>query len=195
MGDTASPDAPGGDQDSSQPAPGDDRQEQLVQWLTRSQGWLYGHILTLLPDGDAAKDVLQQVNLVLWRKRAEFDPAQSFLGWAARIAHFQVLAYHRDRGRERLLLGDDILESLTGDSIAEAPRCDYGSDVAALRSCLEKLGERDRTLILDRYRPGFSVQAMATHLGKSVNAVSRSLYRIRGLLSTCIERTLPMEGE
>ncbi len=195
MGDTTSPDKPGSDPPSLQPSPGDDRQEQLVQWLTRSQGWLYGHILTLLPDGEAAKDVLQQVNLILWRKRAEFDPALSFLGWAARIAHFQVLAHFRDRGRERLLLGDDLLESLTSDSIAEAPRCDYGEEVAALRSCLEKLGERDRGLILERYRPGISVQAMAAQLGKSVNAVSRSLYRIRGLLSACMEQALPMEGE
>jgi RNA polymerase sigma-70 factor (ECF subfamily) len=195
MDDASSTDRPGCEPRPPQPPLGDDRQEQLVQWLTRSQGWLYGHILTLLPDGEAAKDVLQQVNLVLWRKRAEFDPALSFLGWAARIAHFQVLAHFRDRGRERLLLGDDILESLTSDSIAEAPQCDYRSDVAALRSCLEKLGERDRALILERYRPGISVQAMATQLGKSVNAVSRSLYRIRGLLSTCIERVLPLERE
>ena len=195
MGDAATPEAPGDDPQSLQPSPGDDRQEQLVQWLTRSQGWLYGHILTLLPDGEAAQDVLQQVNLVLWRKRAEFDPSLSFLGWAARIAHFQVLAHFRDRGRERLHLGDGILESLTSDSIAEAPRCDAGADVAALRGCLEKLGERDRALILERYRPGFSVQGMAAQLGKSVNAVSRSLYRIRGLLGACMERALPMEGE
>jgi RNA polymerase sigma-70 factor (ECF subfamily) len=195
MGDSASPPAPDGDQDPHQPIQGDDRQEQLVQWLTRSQGWLYGHILTLLPDGEAAKDVLQQVNLVLWRKRAEFDPALSFLGWAARIAHFQVLAHVRDRGRERLQLGDDILESLTSDAIADDQRCDYGPEVSALRSCLEKLGERDRALILERYRPGTSVQGIAEQLGKSVNAVSRSLYRIRGLLSSCIERALPMEGE
>lgn len=161
-----------------------------MQWLTRSQGWLYGHILTMLPDGEAAKDVLQQTNLVLWRKRAEFDPTQSFLGWAARIAHFQVLANRRDRGRERIDFGSELLGSLADDAVAETGNGDPGPEEAALRGCLQKLAARDRELILERYQPDVTVQAMAARAGKTVNAVSRALYRVRGLLTACIERTL-----
>jgi len=31
-----------------------------------------------------ADDVLQETNLVLWRKTADFDPAREFMPWAMR---------------------------------------------------------------------------------------------------------------
>jgi len=181
--------------DSRDPVDGrsDVHQEALVQWMTRSQGWLYGHILTLLPDPEAAKDVLQQTNLVLWRKRQEYDPGQAFLGWAAAIAHFQVLAHRRDRSRDRHAFGAAVLDQLASETVADGEIDAPGCREQALRSCLGKLGESDRTLVLQRYSPGHTVQTMAAELGKSVNAVSRALYRIRGLLADCIERALPGE--
>lgn len=171
----------------------DDSQEALVQWMTRAQGWLYGHILTLLPDPDAAKDVLQQTNLVLWRKRQEYDPSQGFLGWAAAIARFQVLAHFRDRSRDRHAFGSAVLDQLASEADADSELDTPGFREQALRHCLDKIGQRDRELILQRYSPGHTVQTMAEAMGKTVNAVSRSLYRIRGLLSECIERALPGE--
>jgi RNA polymerase sigma-70 factor (ECF subfamily) len=161
--------------------------------MTRAQGWLYGHILTMLPDAEAARDVLQQTNLVLWRKRGEYDPAQGFLGWAAAIARFQVLAHLRDRDRDRHAFGGALLDHLASEDVGEAGGDLPGDHGQALRHCLDQLGERDRELILQRYSPGHSVQSMAATMGKTVNAVSRALYRIRGLLSECIERALPGE--
>lgn len=163
--------------------------EDLVGWLTRSQGWLYGYILTLLPDRDAARDVLQQVNLVLWRKSDSYDPAKSFLGWAARIAHFQVQAYLRDRRRDRHRFDNTLIDVLAREAESQADTDPAGRE-AALHQCLERLPDKDRELVLARYRPGASVQSLATELNKTVNAVSRSLYRIRGLLGECIERKI-----
>ena len=161
--------------------------EELVGWLTRSQGWLYGYVLTLLPNREAARDVLQQVNLVIWRKADTFDPSRSFLGWAASIAHFQVQAYLRDRRRDRHRFDETLLNSLAREAEA-VPEEDPSDREVALRRCLDKLPAKDRELVLARYRPDASVQALAEQFQKTANAISRSLYRIRGLLGTCIER-------
>ena len=47
----------------------DDPKERFVTSLTDSQDLLYAYILSLFPDVDLARDVLQETNLVLWRKR------------------------------------------------------------------------------------------------------------------------------
>ncbi|MDF1745393.1 MAG: sigma factor, partial [Gimesia sp.] len=45
-----------------------DNTEQFVQQLTENQNRLYGYVYSLLGDHSRAEDVLQETNLVLWRK-------------------------------------------------------------------------------------------------------------------------------
>src|SRR4051812_43847731 len=178
-GDSGAGAAPRGYHDAGAVTMGPEVQhEELVGWLTRSQGWLYGHILTLLPNREAARDVLQQVNLAIWRKADTFDPGRSFLGWAASIAHFQVQAYLRDRGRDRHRFDDALLSTFADDAVNAANAAiaatgqpgstdaDPGDREAALRSCLQRLAPADRDLVLARYEPGASVQAMAARRRK-----------------------------
>jgi RNA polymerase sigma-70 factor (ECF subfamily) len=47
--------------------------EQFVRLLTTHQSRLAGFIFALMASGDGAQDVLQETNLVLWRKAGEFD--------------------------------------------------------------------------------------------------------------------------
>jgi RNA polymerase sigma-70 factor, ECF subfamily len=42
-------------------------QEELVSLMTQFQGRLYAYILSLIADADAANDVLQETNVVLWK--------------------------------------------------------------------------------------------------------------------------------
>ena len=49
----------------------------------------------------------------------------------------------------------------------------------ALKSCLQKLSESQRKLVEERYKPGASVQKIAADQGRTVGAISQTLYRIR----------------
>ena len=60
--------------------------ERFVNHLTSAQAVLYAYITSLLGDRESAKDVLQETNLVLWRKSAEFDEHKSFAAWSSGIA-------------------------------------------------------------------------------------------------------------
>ena len=170
-----------------------DASEQLVQSLTAAQSRLHSYILTLLPDPHAALDVLQETNLVVWRKSAEFDSQRPFMAWACGIAHFQVLSYRRSRSRGRRLVFDEqLLDELSQRVEERLPLQD--SRQAALEGCIAKLRQSDRNLIAERYADGASVQAMAKRLNKSINAVSRMLYRIRNNLQECVRQTLAQEA-
>lgn len=167
----------------------DSQREQFVERMTRHQRELYGFILSLTGRPADAEDVLQETNIVLWRKVDEYDPARPFMTWACRIAHFQVLAYLKRVQRDRLAFLDERLLS----SIAEiAARYAEQPDrrLQALRECLEQLPEHSRALIRQRYFSGQGVQNIAEALGRSAGAVSVALHRARSALLACIEKKL-----
>jgi RNA polymerase sigma-70 factor, ECF subfamily len=166
--------------------------DKFVTLLTSSQVSLYACILALLPDRAAARDVLQETNLTLWRKAVDFEEGTNFLGWAARIAHYHVLNHRRKRGRDRLVFDDSLFEQLAERQVARVESFDRRE--GALRGCLEKLPPDQRALIERRYAPGGSVQALAAAAGKSVGAISQTLYRIREALLNCIHASLIPES-
>ena len=50
-----------------------DAREEFVAELTAQQGRLAAFVRTVVPNAEAAKDVLQETNLVLWQKAVEFQ--------------------------------------------------------------------------------------------------------------------------
>lgn len=159
--------------------------EEFVRQLTVSQSMLMAYISSLLPDASAAADVLQETNLVLWRQSDQFAQGTNFGAWARRVAYFQVLAHYRDRGRESLVFDVDLLDTLSREREQEQEALELQR--ARLRRCLAKLPAGERQLLARRYSPGASVQSIAQQTGKSVGAVSQSLYRIRQMLMNCVQ--------
>lgn len=162
-------------------------EERMVGWIAGHQAALHRYILSLLPDRGLADDVLQETNLVLWRKAADYDPGQPFLAWAFGIARFQVMAARRDAGRDRHVFNDQLVEMLAD----EHPNDDATTPMQeALEDCLGKLPPHQRELILARYEPGSSVRFLAEVRSQTPGAVSVLLLRIRKVLEDCIARKL-----
>ena len=170
------------------PPPNEAINEAFVTELTRRQNQLLAYIVTLLGDADRARDVLQQTNIVMWRKAAEYTPGTSFAAWACKIAYFEVLSERRKMRRERLVFDDDMLECVGREAAAALE--DYDNRAEALKDCLESLPPARRRQICERYQPGGSVKAIARSLGQTPGAVSTALYRTRSMLQDCIERKL-----
>lgn len=159
----------------------------MVGLIARHQPEIHRYVMSLLPDRMLAADVVQETNLVLWRKAGEYDTALPFLPWAFAIAWNQVRAARRDSGRDRHVFDDSLVALLaTEHEVSSA-----GGDLElALDTCLQALSEANRRLILARYQPGASVQDMAAERGQSPAALSLALLRIRKSLETCIGRKL-----
>lgn len=160
----------------------------FIAHITRAQRTLHAFILSIVRNAADADDVLQEANIVLWRKLDEYDSTREFMPWAMRIAQWQALALLKKKSRLRVTFDDELLALIAKEAIAESAETDPRR--VALAGCLEKLTDWQRALIARRYEPGSSVNALAGERGISPKALSEMLRRIRRMLLSCIERTL-----
>lgn len=165
--------------------------EQFVQLLTEHQRQLYAYVVSLLGNTADADEVLQETNLALWRKLDTFQPGSSFVAWASRVAWFEVLAFRKRRGRDRLSFEPELLETLAAESAVRLEG--FEAQRRALAHCLTKLSAGDRDLLARRYELGNSAAAVAEQLGRTAQATYQALHRIRLNLALCIRRTLAAE--
>jgi RNA polymerase sigma-70 factor (ECF subfamily) len=168
-----------------------DDSEQFVQQLTEHQNRIYGYVYSLLGDHSRASDVVQEVNLVLWRKISEFDPARSFLPWAFSIARFQALAHVRDSQRDRLLIDTELAQQLGAETEKQSQH--FESVQIALRSCMQQLSSTNRTLIEDRYFRSMKVSEVAKLSNRTASAVKVALLRARQQLAECVQNKVAVE--
>jgi RNA polymerase sigma-70 factor, ECF subfamily len=174
---------------------GENREDEFLLLFAQAQRRLHAYILALVFEPNSAADLLQEVNIVLWRKFGEFQSGTNFFAWAREIARLAVLR-HRQRSTGRIVTLDPQLLDELADRFADAIQTGNENRRAeALDSCLEKLAEGDRNLILARYKPGASVKAIAERADRTVNSVSQSLRRIRRALAECVERALRVEDQ
>lgn len=162
---------------------------EFLELITEYQGRLLGFILSMLGDVDQSNEVLQEVNLVLWRKSDEFALGSSFKAWSFRVAHFQVMAFRQRQIRDRLVFDDDVLEKLSRDARTQDEI--YEQRVARLETCMERLSERNRDVVCRFYQNGESMNDIGTALKRTANAVGQMLFRIRKTLTECVSE----EGE
>lgn len=162
--------------------------EKFVSLLTSSQDVLYRYVLTLMSgQHNRAKDVLQEANLVLWRKSSTFKFGTDFEAWSKRIAHFCVLSEIRDRSRKPVLFGEELIEKLVSEYDSEAACVDERNE--RLKECIKKLPDNHRSMVRKRYYEDLSVSSIAKLNGRSAETVSALLYRIRLALMDCVRRT------
>ncbi len=165
--------------------PQDQKKERFVTDLSAAQSALYRHIYSLYPNLGKVDDILQETNIVLWRKVDEFDESREFLPWARSIARFQTLAAMRNQSRDPLVLNEELVELLASESEEDSP--EKSNYLLALETCLARLSGKKRDLILNRYRQGASVEDIAKTMKRPVGSLSQALYRIRRTLLKCIK--------
>lgn len=168
--------------------PAADAAGEFVALLLANQRRIYSFIGALLPNRIDLDDVYQQTCMMLWEKRALFDPAKPFLPWAYAFARHEAFNHARRKGAAGMLLGERLLEQIAcereqTDVLAEARR-------AALERCVMGLSEGQRTLIRERYEGLKSVKEMAAERNLSAAAITMRLQRIRHALIKCVERAL-----
>ncbi len=172
---------------------GDDAQayQSYVAQLLSHQDDLRAFIHSLLPNSPVADDVLQNTNLVLWKKRNHFKQNTNFHAWAFKIARIQVQhQYDRAKRETRLVFSESLLEHIASSTKTNAPR---ERNLTILEGCMEKLSEKQRQIVNARYTPNKSLEQYAENTGATAGSLRISLYRIRAILRQCVENTLTGE--
>ncbi len=160
--------------------------------MAEHQGRLLGYIRSLVPDVHSAKDILQEANMTLLKKASTFEPGTNFTAWAFRVAYFEVLTFRRKRGRDRMTFDDDLVEQL---AISAEKTDDHQTDrVEALKSCISKLPDKQREVIVARYLEAETVAGIAKNMGTNPNAISQTLFRARTNLAKCVMGALSKQA-
>lgn len=150
-------------------------------------------VFSLVPNWADAQDIAQEVRLRLWEQFDAYDPTKDFGAWARTIAFYQVLAYRkRLRGRQAQL-GQESLELVAVTFTAGVEHFEARGN--ALQRCLQKLATAKRQILLRCYAGHESVRQVAESLGRSFEAVRKSVFRTRTQLASCVEQELKGEEQ
>ena len=148
-------------------------------------------VRSMLFNHEEAREVMQDVAIVLWRKFDDSLDSQSFRRWAFGVARMEVLSFRRDKARDRHTFGDEVLELLERTVAEEFDTLD--TELGALENCLGKLPDKQRELLHSAYGPKVKMNDLAAQLGWTPMSLYKKLHRIRMQLMKCMQRELASE--
>ncbi|MEZ6061470.1 MAG: sigma-70 family RNA polymerase sigma factor [Planctomycetaceae bacterium] len=167
--------------------------ESFIRAFSQSQRPLYLYILPLVGNPADADEVLQETNLVIWKKWSQFQAGTNFVAWGRAIARLEVFRFRRQRPTKMQFLDSQLLEVIAEEVATRSPELQRKHD--ALSECLGKLRPQDRQLIRMRYSSNVTGDQVAEELGRPANSVYQSLGRIRRVLMECVRRQLAGSGD
>lgn len=159
---------------------------RFLRSYTTHEAAIRAYVRRLMPSRAETDDVMQEVALILWAKFSEFRPNGDFRKWAFGVARYEVLAWLRDCGRDRLVLAGDVADVIAAEALQNPEQ--YDSRRAALTVCLEKLAAPQRDLVLASYGSQSKIQDVAIESGRTLAGFYQWLHRMRRLLLNCVQQ-------
>jgi len=158
-----------------------DELESLQTSMRAYAGALLGH-------ASEVEDLIQETNLYLLSNDSKFEPGTNFKAWALTAVYYRVLAWKRDRQRDRIdLFSEETLEVISRASEACA---DADPRAEALNDCLARLAPADREILEWKYVERRSLTDFAQRFGTNANNLHQKISRLRQALRVCIRNTL-----
>jgi RNA polymerase sigma-70 factor (ECF subfamily) len=165
-----------------------DRHAQFLMLFLASEKEIFRYISALAPSMGDAQDILQQTALSLWKKFEDYDPQQPFTPWACRFALLEAKEFLRRNRKWQAFLAEGLLETLA--ERRQALQGELDARLVFLPGCLEKLPADHLELIEGYYYRRETIENLSTNVGRTVEAIYKSLQRIRKQLLDCISLSL-----
>jgi RNA polymerase sigma-70 factor (ECF subfamily) len=167
--------------------------EQFLKLLGAHERNLFAYVYALTTYWQDAEEVMQRVRIRIWQQFDQYDVEKPFDAWARAIAYYLVLAYRKEKSRQREFFTERVLEAVSDQFEAHLDQAQDRRE--ALLKCLDKLDGRRRDLVTMYYSSARqSSEAMASKLSMTPNALRQSLFRIRKILLDCVARRLRVES-
>ncbi len=168
--------------------------EAFTRLLMQNQRRFQGLILSLVPNGPDADDILQESCAVMWRKFSEFQPGSDFAAWGLRVCRYQVMKYYSRQKREKARLSEETINAVTERLSAVEQTQLVTPRSKALERCREKLTAVQQETLRLRYDDKRATKEIAEEMNSSVDAIYKRLNRIHRQLLECVAATLSMEA-
>jgi len=132
-------------------------------------------------DADRRRDLLQDVNLALWRSFAGYAGQCSLRTWVYRVAHNVAISTRLRRRATRLVSLDELADMADHDD----PEDQAGNAhlLARLQAMIRRLSPPDDQVML-LYLEDQDAAAIAEITGLSAGAVATRIHRIKQLLAS-----------
>lgn len=166
--------------------------QDFIRLLTTYHGRILHYVVSLVPNRAQADDVMQEVSLALWEKRAQYNPDLNFLTWMRAFARLQVLAHYRKQSRVPTQLSDAALQRVVAAIDSQQHVVD--DQLTLLRRCLKKLPHAQQDLIRRFYDGRLDVLGLAKDLQIQPNTLYVKIHRIRQQLLSCVQKQSASTG-
>ncbi|MBT8038444.1 MAG: sigma-70 family RNA polymerase sigma factor [Verrucomicrobiae bacterium] len=163
--------------------------------LTDHQEIIRSYIIAQLPGCSEVRDILQDVNIVLWEKMDHFEPGTNFGAWACTVAFYKILDYRKQQKKNGFLVFSEELAGTLKSEYEPREPDDLEAKRNALNYCLQKLSDKEKALLKARYdSPAGDMERVSKETGRSRASLRVSLSRLRVGLKNCISKRLAAEG-
>lgn len=171
------------------------KRDRVLKEALECRVQLLAYARSLLGNHASAEDSVQEAMLVVVKKHDQFQDGTSMLAWCRSIVRLEVLRANHQRGRDRSLaqrLLDDAVDAAFDAHQIRQRRSEEDELHEQLASCLQGVTDRGRELMRARYVDGLSYPHIAERVGMTLEAVRKSLFRLKKQVRQCVE--LKMRG-
>ena len=177
--------------ESTESSSGSCTHKNFIRLFLEAEKDLLRYVMVLIPNVADARDVVQEAAVALWGKIELYDPAKPFVPWACRFALNEAKMFLRKKARQNRL-ADVVIDQLEIERMENADHFNARKD--HLRACLQTLPDKNAELVKDYYFNELSVEELGKRLERSVDAIYKTLQRVRQSLHDCIEKKIQLEA-
>ena len=165
------------------------RYEEITANLLKYSAQIRGYVYSLVHSAHDVEDIMQEMAMAMWKMRERYEPGSNFLAWAKAIAYRRTCEFFRSR-RGSLPMDERLMRTLADESLDEDASEGLVDHREALRECLGRMHERNRSILMSYYEQDSAYESIARRLNRSTGAIHVLFHRLRKELRKCVERRL-----
>lgn len=169
-----------------------DRCAQFTSLFGAYNKRIYAFVRMFIQNRADADEVFQESCSVLWAKFDQYSPGTNFWAWSCRVVRFEALRFLRKNKLRHRVFQESFYDAIESKAVQMGGILD--AELDALADCYAKLNPSKRELLDQLYLPGATVKSVSIKLGRSRNAVYKSLGAIHKSLLDCIQRIMAEKG-
>ena len=171
--------------------------DHIIKTIIQQRSRLIGYAWVVVGDADAAEDVLQDVSLAAVKKADQIEDEAHLQGWLRQAIRLRGMELRRAKLNQARLLRPEVLDLIEQADPGALGNSDSDSDserMAALRRCIELLGDRAQQTLAMRYGQDIKPAEIAEQTGRSLKSVYQMITRTHATLRQCVRERLGTDG-
>ncbi|MDB6131629.1 MAG: rpoE 12 [Verrucomicrobiales bacterium] len=152
--------------------------------MARYERPLFYFLRKLVPEGESALDLHQEVWVDVWRGLQALQAPEAFRVWIYKIARHKAARYRRNEFREQLFT-ESLAENIPGEEMQEEEPV---FDAESLHAGLATLPLKQREILTLHYLKDLSIDEIGEVLECPAGTVKSRLYHARKALRRLLEK-------